>query len=321
MASPTRQEILLESGTNEVEIIEFRLGTQSFGINVAKVREIIPYKDDDLTPIPDCHLSVMGMVTLRSRNIPIVNLNTHLNRPQADVDPNRRVVLICEFNELVTGFLVDGVNQIHRASWDSLKPMSAMMGGDNTRLTGSINIDEREILVLDVERIVTEIDPSTKMTYSDEDLAVENASLHTVTTREQVRLILAEDSMVIRVSIEQILKKVGYLEVASFDNGKAAYEEIVRRKESAEKRGQPLSDVLTCLVTDIEMPQMDGLTLTKKVKKELKLPVRVVIFSSLINEQMAIKCRDVGADAYITKPKAKTLVALIDRLTLEADEG
>ncbi|MBF0169995.1 MAG: chemotaxis protein CheV [Nitrospinae bacterium] len=319
MSAPTRQEILLETGTNEVEIIEFRLGLQSFGINVAKVREIIPYKDEDLTEIPDCHASVMGMVTLRSRNIPIVSLNRHLSRTPAAVDPNRRVVLICEFNELVTGFLVDGVNQIHRASWDSLKPMTAMMGGDNSRLTGSINIDDREILVLDVERIVTEIDPSTRMTYSDEDLAVENASLNTVTTREQVKLILAEDSLVIRASIEQILKKVGYQNVASFDNGKAAYDEIVRRKEAAVKKKGPLSDILTCLVTDIEMPQMDGLTLTKKVKKELALPVKVIIFSSLINEQMAIKCREVGADAYITKPKAKTLVALIDRFTLEAE--
>jgi two-component system chemotaxis response regulator CheV len=316
MTAPNRKEILLETGTNEVEIIEFRLGRQSFGINVAKVREIIPFESEGMTEIPDCHPSIIGMVSLRQRNIPIVNLNQHLGRKPSDEENLRQVVLICEFNDMINGFLVDGVYQIHRASWKALKPMTAMMGGKDARVTGSINIEDREILILDVERIITEIDPSALMTYSDEELAEENASFTSVRSRDQVRLILAEDSAVIRTSIEKILQKVGYTHVAAFDNGQTALDEIERRADAAAKKGAPITQYLTCLISDIEMPQMDGLTLVKRVKRDMRLPVRVVIFSSLINEQMAMKCREVGADAYITKPKAKTLVALVDRLTL-----
>ncbi|PNU20237.1 chemotaxis protein CheV [Geothermobacter hydrogeniphilus] len=317
MSEMTRQEILLESGTNEMEIIEFYLGTQPFGINVQKLREIIPYDPNAVTRLPDVHESMLGTLLLRGRTLPLIDIRKHVEaRPGEEDADTRRVVLVCEFNELTNGFLVDGVNQIHRVSWEQVQPMSVFLDQYKPRFTGSIQIDNREILILDLEHVVAEIDPEAGTAYDD----VQGASaVATPETRREKLLMLAEDSAIIRCGIQRVLKASGYEQLQVFDNGKDCCDAVKALKE---KHGSDLQEVLHLVISDIEMPKMDGLTLCRQIKEAMGLKnLRVIMFSSLINEQMALKCDQVGADGYVTKPQIPELVEMVDRLVFGSEGG
>lgn len=307
MAEMTRQEILLESGTNEMEIIEFYLDGQPFGINVHKLREIIPYDPKAVTHLPDTADSLLGTLLLRGRTIPLIDLKAHIDVGRfSEVDEEaRRVVLVCEFNNLTNGFLVDGVNQIHRVSWEQVQPMSIFLDQYQPRFTGSISIDKRDILIVDLEHIVAEIDPEAGMAYDEVQGASEVASPE---TRKQKKLLLAEDSAIIRMGIQKVLVASGYEQLQTFDNGQDCYEAI-----RAFRQAEQVADNVDLLISDIEMPRMDGLTLCRKIKEEMGLQnVKVIMFSSLINEQMEHKCELVGADGHVTKPQIPQLVTMID---------
>lgn len=309
MSEIVRQEILLESGTNEMEIIEFYLGKQPFGINVQKLREIIPYDPSAVTRLPDTAASLLGTLLLRGRTIPLLDLKAHIDvKPSAGKDAEvRRVVLVCEFNNRTNGFLVDGVNQIHRVSWEQVQPMSIFLDQYQPRFTGCINIDQRDILIVDLEHIVAEIDPEAAMDYEQVE---DSSQIATPETRRQKRLMLAEDSAIIRAGIQKVLKGAGYEQIQIFDNGNDCYKAIRALKEKGE-----IQENLQLVISDIEMPQMDGLTLCRKIKEEMGLKeLKVIMFSSLINEQMAHKCDRVGADGRVTKPQIPELVELLDNL-------
>ncbi|MHB1398142.1 MAG: chemotaxis protein CheW [Trichloromonadaceae bacterium] len=316
--SQSRQEILLESGTNEMEIMEFFLGSQSFGINVHKLREIIPYEEEKTTTLPDSLPSVLGLFMVRGKTIPLISLGTHLQRRESTESPSggRQVVLVCEFNNQVNGFLVDGVNQIHRVCWKDVQPMSSYLENYRPRFTGSIHIDQREILVVDLEHIVSEVDPEMGMAYDAPTPGVGQADL--LARRGAVHLMVAEDSSLIRSGILKVLTGSGYSHVSSFVDGEECFQAIRALKHKAQQSGAPIRDYLQLVISDIEMPKMDGLTLCRRVKEELELTdVRVLIFSSLVNEQMALKCASVGADGCITKPQIPELVNLIDGFCLQ----
>lgn len=299
-------EILLETGTNEFEIVEFFVGSQSYGVNVAKVREIIQYNQRFVTPIPEHHPAVMGLYSLRGETFPLIDLSSTL-KSEGDKSSTRRVIMVCEFNTLVNGFLVDGVRQIHRKSWEDVKPVGGLVGQGKSMITSTVNIDEKQMLILDLESIIADIYPPSVMTPD------ENVSEQMSAKREGIKLIFAEDSPIIRDAVTAILKKAGYVNTTAVKDGKEAYDLIVDMKARADRNRTTVREYLSGIVTDIEMPRMDGLTLCKKVKVEMGLSVPVVVFSSMINEQMALKCREVGADAFITKPKSTELVDLIDR--------
>jgi two-component system chemotaxis response regulator CheV len=309
-----KREILLESGTNEMEIIEFYLGAQSFGINVHKLKEIIPFEVEQVTLIPDSAPSMLGALLLRGSTIPLIDLKKHM--AQRYVDPSagevRSVVMVCEFNGRTNGFKVDGVNQIHRVSWDNIQPMAHFIDQFRPRFTGSINIDGREILIVDLEHIVAEFDPDSALDYETE-IDGGGPSVSLVEHRRQMRILMAEDSSLIRNGIEKVLKGAGYSNLHSFIDGEMCYEEILRLKKEAVAANEPITSRLSLLITDIEMPKMDGLTLCRRVKEDPVLKdVIVVLFSSLINEQMARKCDSVGADGYATKPEIPKLVDMMD---------
>ena len=314
MSEYHKQEILLESGTNEMEIIEFYLGTQSFGINVHKLKEIIPFDTLALTAVPGSAPGMLGTLLLRGNTIPLIDLKAHVGQKRsasgADV---RHVVLVCEFNDRINGFKVDGVNQIHRVSWNDVQPMANFIDQYRPRFTGSINIDGREILIVDLEHIVAEFDPESALDYNAE-ISQNNEGSKLPDIRKNYRLMLAEDSSLIRDGIEKILKTAGYEDVEIFVDGQDCYDRIMQLKQSAAGNGQ-VSDYLNLLISDIEMPKMDGLTLCKKIKDDSVLrQVKVIMFSSLINEQMARKCDQVGADGYATKPQIPYLVEMMDKL-------
>ncbi|MDX2494372.1 MAG: chemotaxis protein [Desulfuromusa sp.] len=318
MSEYQRQDILLETGTNEMEIIEFYLGTQPFGINVHKLKEIITFEQEALTVIPGSGEGMLGTLLLRGSTIPLIDLKSHIDQKEKDLEGDvRQVVLVCEFNDRVNGFKVDGVNQIHRVSWEDIQPMASFIDQYRPRFTGSVNIEGREILIVDLEHIVAEFDSEANLDY-EASLHADEMEEKVPHTRERMKLMLAEDSALIRNGIEKVLKGSNYTSLEVFFDGQQCYNRILEIKQQV-VAGEPLGNLLNLLITDIEMPQMDGLTLCKKIKDDpLLRDVKVIMFSSLINEQMAAKCDQVGADGYATKPQIPYLVEMMDKF-LEID--
>ncbi len=302
-------DILLDSGTNEVEIAELVMGEHCFGVNVAKIKEFLPFKDSVVTHMPTGHPSVPGVFSLRGLAVPLIELGKHLNLPPSQPAANQ-VIVVTEFNAIITAFVVDKIEQIHRLSWDEFKPLNQITAVNPVQITGVVHVQDRDVLILDLEHIVGEIFPQSIINYDEAKLKQAPRIEH----REEAKLFFAEDSAIIQKQVVSILNSVGYTDVTSFDNGQQALEAITALKERAQAEGVDPGRYLTLLVTDIEMPQMDGLTLCRKVRQELGLNTPVIIFSSLINEQMAAKCREVGANAYASKPKTEDLIELIDQL-------
>jgi two-component system chemotaxis response regulator CheV len=312
-APQKKNEILLETGTNEMEIIEFYLCDQPFGINVQKLKEIIPFDPVAVTAVPDRGPSMLGTLLLRGSTIPLVDLKTHMGKKTTSAgDELREVVLVCEFNGRVNGFKVDGVNMIHRVSWEDVKPLAKFIDQYHPRFTGSINIDGREILIVDLEHIVSEFDPESALDY-DAELFTDESRAACPVTRQGMKLMMAEDSSLIRNGIIRVLTSSNYSDLQAFVDGEDCYRAIMQLKRRVATEGGSILDHLNLLITDIEMPRLDGLTLCRRIKEDpLLKDVKVILFSSLINEQMAHKCDDVGADGYATKPQIPYLVQMMD---------
>lgn len=311
--------ILLEAGTNEFEILEYYLHGQSFGINVHKLREIVPYNSAELTRIPESHSSILGTLLLRGSTISLIDLATHLgktgtlkqvgacDKSETFLTENRPVVLVCEFNEDVVAFLVDGVDQIHRLSWETVRPMDQFFETYHPRFTGSVTISARDILIVDMEHITYEIfggGAHYVVGAGGNELLPDRAD-----SRAEAKLFFAEDSTIIRQGILKVLRKAGYAQVEGFGNGRQCLDALLRAKEE--------NNLPILVVSDIEMPELDGLSLCKQIKDDpLMKHISVVIYSSLINDNTSHKCEEVGADAYTSKPDVTKVVHLVDRFCL-----
>ena len=295
--------ILLESGTNELEILEFALGDNHYGINVAKIREILQYMP--VTPVPNAHPCVEGIFMPRDTMISVINLRRCLGMPDGEKEG---LFIITNFNKLNIAFHVDEVIGIHRVSWEEIiKPDSTINGEGGSTSTGVIKMNNKLIVILDFESIVSGISPETGLRTADIDNLKER-------DRSDSTILIAEDSPLLSKLITDCLKKAGYESLIVNTNGQEAWDKICELKD----RGTLLDDV-QCIITDIEMPQMDGHRLTKLCKSDdmiKKIPL--VIFSSLVNDEMRRKGEMLGADAQLTKPEIGMLVDAIDRLIAEA---
>jgi len=305
-------EILLETGTNEVEILEYYIQGQSMGINVAKVAQIVPFEQDKLTKVPDNDPAIIGRFLWQDNTIPLIDLRQILH-PDNELSnkAEKPIVLVTEFNRTINGFLCDAVNRIHRISWEEIDPLSSFLDTHSSIVIGSINLKNNDILMVDFEHIISELYPETKMGYG-EDAPLEADEL--LARRKQMKIVFAEDSPFIRTTILKLLDKSGYSQVASFDNGSKAFKYIGKMNSQAAESNQDVSELLSLVISDIEMPKMDGLTLCKNIKIDLGLEkTPVIIFSSLINEQMIHKCKEVKADGYTTKPQINELIEMMDK--------
>ncbi|MEA3545002.1 MAG: chemotaxis protein [Thermodesulfobacteriota bacterium] len=312
-----KPEILLESGTNEMEIIEFYVGRQAFGINVQKLKEIILFDESTLTSIPGSNPSMLGTLLLRGTTYPLIDLKKHLNQrqPKEKVENEREVVMICEFNHRINGFKVDDVNQIHRISWSDVEPIAPFINQYKPRFTGSIHIEDREILLLDLEHIVGEFDPKSILDANNNSDPVKSGQ-GCFAQRQKIRILMAEDSTIIRTNIEKVLRNAGFEGLEMFDDGEKCYQRILQLKKQADETEEDIRQHFNLLISDIEMPKMDGLTLCRKVKEELGYKhVPVLLFSSLINPPMEGKCDSVGADGYAAKPEIEKLIKMIDHFS------
>ncbi len=311
------QEILLESGTNELELLTFVLGNQFFGMNVLKVQSIQRYDSSSLTKIPKAHHSMLGMILYRDRTIPLIDLSVALGLVEEHGTKEKQIVIVTEFNSVVNGFLVDGVNRINRLNWGDFIPLDKALGRTGKSITGSIQIDDKDIMVVDLEYILSVISPNLAIG----DIKEETSKLSSQNSREEVNIFFAEDSNSIRNNVVRILKKSGYKNVKSFEDGQRALDALVELRDQTETYGRDDTQLPHVLVSDIEMPQLDGLTLCKKVKEDSKLEqIIVIMFSSLINDQMIERCRAVGADDYISKPEMDKLITILDKLCLKGNK-
>jgi len=308
-----KNEILLESGTNEVELAEFFLCKNCYGVNVAKIREFVPYNESSVTKIPNTPSGMIGMLMLRGKNIPLINLKQSLGLKDNSIS-ERPVVLVTEFNNIVNGFLIDSISRIHRLSWSDINTLSPILAQHAHRVTGTVHIDKREILILDLEYIIGELFPnkmSSLSEFENKENDLEGLSLKEL--RNNYPVVIADDSGMIRKLIFNALKTEGYKNVRDFDNGLTAFNYLLDLKQKVEADHCPISDLVGIVVSDIEMPQMDGLNLCKRIKEDSVLSsIPVILFSSLINEQMIIKCKRVGADGHISKPEMKQMISCID---------
>ncbi|MDR2931958.1 MAG: chemotaxis protein [Oscillospiraceae bacterium] len=302
MNSIKQSEILLESGTNELEIMEFTLNDELFGINVAKVREILQYTD--VKPMQNAHPVIEGIFKPRDSVITVLDLAKYLGLPP-NSNNERDIFIITHFNNMQFAFHVHSVVGINRISWTSIqKPDQIIYGGDEGVATGIAEFEGRLITILDFEKIIMEIRPQAGIQIEE----VDSLKPH---DRSGKTILIAEDSMMLAKLLLESLHRAGYNNVIKTDNGQEAWDVLNNIKGS----GGDIKSQISCVVTDIEMPQMDGHRLTKLIKEDSVLrELPVVLFSSLINEEMRIKGRQLGADAQITKPEIGRLVMIIDDL-------
>jgi len=295
--------ILLENGTNELEVLEFLLEGQHYGINVAKIREIIPYQN--VTPVPNSHPSIEGIFMPRDTMITAINLRNCLQmREYEEKEKDTSLFIITNFNQLDIAFHVDAVLGIHRVSWNQIiKPGSTVSTSEDGVSTGIIKIDGKLIIILDFEKIVTDINPETGLRISEISELGER-------TAKDIAILIAEDSPLLNKLIVDSLKQAGYTNLIHTENGQQAYDVIMQCKEDG-----TLKQHVQCVITDIEMPVMDGHRLTKLIKEdEDTKDIPVVIFSSLVNDEMKRKGKSLGADAQLSKPEIGNLVQIIDGL-------
>ena len=290
--------ILLESGTNELEIVEFYLdelkptGTYRgyYGINVAKVLEIIQMPE--LTEMPEAsHSSVLGAFNLRDEIIPLVDLAGWLgkNKDEGEEAPK---IIVTEFNRTKSAFLVSGVTRIHRINWREVEaPTGYVSSLTVNSITGVVKFRDRLVFILDMEKICMDLNPDQPPVQEPPEAVKQE-----IKTRN-VKALLADDSNMARKMIAGVLEKAGF-HIHAVENGELAWQYLLGCKRRAAEQGRPITDFVEIVVSDIEMPVKDGHTLTRGIKEDHVLrDLPVVLCSSIITETLHHKGIAVGADA------------------------
>ena len=301
-------EILLESGTNEIEIMEFMIYGELYGINVAKVKEIM--MSDKVKPMPHAHSSVEGIFKPRDTMLTVVDLPFYLTGQKTE-KLSRDLFVITNFNKMNIAFRVQSVVGIQRISWNDIqKPDKTLNKGEEGVATGIAQCGGELVTILDFEKIVAEIAPETSIQLGEIDALGQRQ-------KSDARIICVEDSILLAKLIERALHQAGYVNLVQFNNGQEAwnYLHAIRDSEPDELRQQA-----ALIITDIEMPKMDGHRLTKLVKSDANLKqIPLIIFSSLISPEMQIKGKEIGADEQLSKPEIGHLVTVMDELLTRWD--
>lgn len=301
MLEEDKRGILLESGTNEIEVMEFTIDNNLYGINVAKVKEILV--SEPVKPMPHSHPAVEGIFKPRDIVLTVVDLPKYLLGVPGEKKP-KDLFIVTEFNKMNIAFRVHTVVGISRISWtDIQKPDKTVSGGGEGVATGIAQCGENLVTILDFEKIIAEIAPETTIQLSEIDQLGHRE-------RSDAVILVAEDSVLLSKMIEEALHKSGYIRTKMFSNGQELwnYLEALRGDEQFDRE-------VSLVITDIEMPQMDGHRLTKLIKDDKafrKIPL--VIFSSLITDEMRLKGKQLGADEQMSKPEIGHLVQVIDHL-------
>jgi two-component system, chemotaxis family, chemotaxis protein CheV len=299
--------ILTDANSNELKIVEFSINDAVYGINVAKVREIIK-ASIDFVPVPDTHPSIKGAINLRGAIIPVVDLARHLKMDTV-FDARKNRIIIAEFNRICLGFLVGTVSRIHRLSWKNVEVPSQMMQTGEGYASGIVRINEKVIFLLDFEKVASHINPRANI-QSPQGGEYGASAID----RSSKKVLVVDDSDFTRQMIVEHLQTAGY-QTETATNGEEAWQRLSALKD---RPGfEDIGRTYNMMVTDIEMPQMDGLHLIKKIKEEPRLRLLPCIaFSSIISKEVIQQCKSFGADGEISKPEIGQLVALVDAKAL-----
>lgn len=306
--APEKQLALTEVGTNEVEIMKFFLDLQDndseykgfYGVNVAKVLKILRMPDHVMTPPETSHPSVLGMFLYKDRNqvIPLIGLAKYLNELRIPNDNQK--IIITEFNQIITGFLVSGVVRIHRLSWsDVSKPDKLTDEFSQNAFTGIVKLDGDVVFILDLEKIVIELNPSTGDAFF-------SADTKDIEVERQVNILHVDDQVVVRKMVKRSLEQNPMFVVDSAESGQDALEKLHAKLELANAEGKSLRDYVDVVITDVEMPVMDGFTLCKNITNtDVFSEIPVYLFSSLITDETKHRGASVGAAGQFAKPQTE----------------
>jgi len=302
MLGEDKRDILLESGTNEIEVMEFTINGNLYGINVAKVKEIL--MNAPVKPMPHAHPAVEGIFKPRDMVLTVVDLPKYLLGTPTEKRP-KDLFIISNFNKMNIAFRVHTVVGISRISWQDIqKPDKTVSGGvDEGVATGIAQCGDDLVTILDFEKIVAEIAPQTTIQLSEIDKLGRRK-------RQDAPILVAEDSILLSKMIEEALHKSGYSNVTMFPDGQELWHHLESLRDEENLRSK-----VRLVITDIEMPQMDGHRLTKLIKDDKQFKqIPVIIFSSLITEEMRRKGKELGANEQMSKPEIGRLVQVIDHL-------
>ena len=302
------------AGTNRLEVLLFSLGKDKktgrdevFGINVFKVREVMHVPE--ITHAPDMPESVEGMVSLRGSMVPVINLQKFCG---VDADEGPKILMITEYNKNVQGFLVHSVDNIERLDWDEVKAPPPMLA---SRLGGLVTAvaeleNKKLVMIMDVEKVLAD----TAALY-DEASLYDGINKHDKS--EHITVLFADDSVVARDQIQNTLERMGFNFIVT-KNGAEAWTRLKEIAEKAESAGRNVSDFINIILTDVEMPEMDGYVLTRKVKADQRFKdIPVIMHSSLTAEANQALGKGVGADAYVPKFQPLELSAMLDKMISE----
>ena len=296
-----KEGILLESGTNEIEIMKFTIDGEFYGINVAKVKEIMMAAK--VKAMPHAHPAVEGIFKPRDILITVIDLGYYLTNEYREHEA-RDLFIVTNFNKMTVAFRVQSIEGISRISWkDIQKPDKTLSHGEEGVATGIAQCAGELVTILDFEAIVAEIAPETSIQISEVEQMGDRSLCDSP-------IVIAEDSILLQKMIDDSLQTAGFTNISNFNNGQEAWDYLDSIRHDSD-----LFEKVNLIVTDIEMPEMDGHRLTKLVKDDPRLKhLPVVIFSSLIDDQMRVKGEQLGADEQLTKPEIGNLVHVIDKL-------
>ncbi|WP_038173209.1 MULTISPECIES: chemotaxis protein CheV [Vibrio] len=326
--SGSSSTILTESGTNELEIIEFHLvkeladgskKTCYYGINVAKVREVIQVPET--TDYPNAQPHMVGVFSSRDVLTPLVDLAGWLDVP-TNKDLKRKFVIVTDFNNMTNGFLIDSISRIHRISWNDVEsPSQFLEAGEQDCVVAVVRKDGNLIMILDFEKIIADINPELSM--EKYDVTVDKSvdlNQRMITKRNAKTVMVVDDSAFIRSMIQDTLSSAGYNVIACKDGGEA-HDKLMSLIEVAKEENMPISEFIDGVVTDVEMPRMDGMHLVKRLRESDAYSVMpIVMFSSLMSEDNRTKALALGANDTITKPEIGRMVTLMDKYIFAKNE-
>ncbi|MCL1845104.1 MAG: chemotaxis protein [Defluviitaleaceae bacterium] len=302
MVGNKRATELLDADEQTLQIMEFIVSGGRFGINVAKVSEIMKYSQYPITPMPNSNPFVEGIFRPRTETMTVINLAAYMGLPPSE-DEGTDILIITKLNNAETAFHVHGVEAIDVVKMSDIeKPDSTIYGGEEGMATGIAKYGDKLITIVDFEKILIDISPNMGFSPSD----IDKLGMRNRTTKP---ILLAEDSPLLERLIISSLEKAGYMNIICTANGQEAWDIL----EGYKKSNRPIEEHVCAVITDIEMPLMDGYRLLKFIKEDSELrKLPVVVFSSIISDDNRKVSNDLGAVASISKPEIANLVTVID---------